>query len=305
MIIILEGPDGAGKSVLAETLKIRLTKEGWTVVSHHHGPYPELKDPSLYYLTSMRRRVHAGLARYAVILDRSWLSEPIYGQALRGGIDRVGLGSRRMLERVALRCGALVVKCYPPYATAKANWARRKGLELTDDNAAFDKIYEGYLLTKTDLPVIMYDYTGERGQLDRILEIAIAEAERAKSSPKDGIGYWHEDSVLLVGDRVSQYGWPDLPFVAFKRGGCSAWLAEKLEAWGVREHQLYWLNAYRQSPELLGWPQAPRRVIALGTLAGSWLDRAGVEHMLVQHPQAHKRFHHHEEYLGLKEALLR
>lgn len=306
MIIILEGPDGAGKSVLAETLKIRLTKERWTVVSHHHGPYPDLKDPSLYYLASLRRRAHLALARHAVILDRSWLSEPVYGQALRGGIDRVGIASRRMLERVALKCGALVVLCYPPFTTCATNWAARKGLELVKHEHTIRLIYDLYapavLRFRTCLPMALYDYTGERGQLDAIM--ANVEALRGQVAPVPGIGLWKPYATLLVGDKVSRYGWPDLPFVSFKRGGCSAWLAERLETWGVGEQWLYWLNAHEQSPECLGWPEAPKKIVTLGQVAARWAERGGLSYTAVTHPQAHKRFHHNEEYLDLKEALL-
>jgi hypothetical protein len=305
MIIILEGPDGAGKSVLAETLRIRLTRDGWAVITHHHGPYPNLKDPSLYYLSSMRRRAHFKQARYAVILDRSWLSEPIYGEVLRGGLDRVGVASRRMLERVALKCGALVVLCYPPYEACRTNWQARRAQELVPDAAWLRAIHDLYaplrFLERTNLMVLRYDYAGERGQLDAILEAL--EIERQRLTPAAGIGLWSDSSTLLVGDRVSRHGWQDLPFVSFKKGGCSAWLATRLEAWGVSERRLYWVNAHEQSPELLGWPQAPKKIVALGQVAARWLERAGLDYASVPHPQAHKRFHFNEEYESLRQVL--
>lgn len=308
MIIILEGPDGAGKSVLARTLQVRLAREGWTVFMQHHGPYPSLKDPSLYYLASMRRRMHTRQARYAVILDRSWLSEPVYGQALRGGIDRVGVASRRMLERVALKAGTLVILCYPAYDVCLRNWAARRALELVVEDRAMRVIYNLYAPDKvrerTSLPVLTYDYAdGPRDALEDLVLPAI-EYERNRPAPAPGIGRWGSDSALLVGDRVSQYGWPDLPFVSFKKYGCSAWLAERLEAWGVGEDKLYWLNAFEQTPEALGWGDAPKKIVTLGNNAAQWAERAGLTYMQAVHPQAHKRFHYNEDYESLKEALL-
>lgn len=301
MIIILEGPDGAGKSLLAHTLGIRLEKMGLMTVSSHHTSYPGLKDPSLRYLASLRRDWQHKPNR-VVILDRSWLSEPIYGQVLRGGVDRVGLASRRMLERVALKSGAVVVRCYPPYEVCQRNWAQRQADELIQEPAYLKQVYDLYENMITNLPVLTYDYTGPRGQIDHIDEAVIR--MRNQVVPMDGIGYWHPTSTLLVGDRVSRYGWPDLPFVSFKRSGCSAWLAERLESWGFPEWRLYWLNAHQQHPEILGWSTAPKKVVALGEKASRWLERAGVEHQVAMHPQAHKRFHFAEEYKSLREALL-
>jgi hypothetical protein len=304
MIIILEGPDGAGKSVLATTLQHRLSAQGQKVTLRHHGPYPTVKDPSINYLGGLKRFGHSDNARQALVIDRCWLSEPIYGAALRKGVDRVGVASRRMLERVALKIGTIVVRCRPPFEVCQRNWAARKGIELIQDNEVLQQVHAlyGAMHEHTHLPVIDYDYTGARDALDPLWQMI--DALRHYRPPSVGIGAWSSKSMLLVGERVSRYGISDdLPFMSFHRGGCSQWLALQLEAWGVREDRLYWVNAATASPDFLGRVDAPPRAIALGQAAARWCRHAGLNYVTVPHPQHQKRFHHNEPYLSLKEAL--
>jgi len=199
-----------------------------------------------------------------------------------------------------------VILCRPSFETCQRNWAQRRAYELAQDNETIKKIYDGYapeaLASATSLPVVAYDYTGTRDALEPALAQIIALKDYAP--PEAGVGRWHPDSTLLVGDRVSRYGFNDLPFVSFTRGGCSQWLAQKLEGWGVPESKLYWVNALGLDPEFLGHEGAPKRVVALGANAARWCERAGIGFTRVAHPQAHKRFRFNEEYADLKEALL-
>ena len=120
--------------------------------------------------------------------------------------------------------------------------------------------------------------------------------------------------AVLVGDRpqpgaprwAAEMGWP---FISGLRTGCSAWIAETLDAGGIAEESLLWINARRQSGEVdlramqrihdvAGDgedPQVPL-VIALGRHASKALDEAGTPHEEVHHPQHWKRFHHGEPY---------
>ena len=107
MIIILEGPDGGGKTTLAETLRAQLQSNGMTHVIKH-GPYKGVQSEDLCKIF-FRSMSQALTYDDHVIMDRSWLSEPIYGNVYRKGENRVDMPRRRMLERVALSRGAVVV----------------------------------------------------------------------------------------------------------------------------------------------------------------------------------------------------
>src|SRR4051812_18522188 len=116
-LVILEGPDGAGKTTLAE----QLGRRGWLVV--HLGPFLQVDDDlARLYVEAMMPAI---LGHADVVLDRCWLSEIPYGLVMRDGDDRLGW-QRRLLERLALRCRATVIRCLPPREIAKSWWTARR-----------------------------------------------------------------------------------------------------------------------------------------------------------------------------------
>jgi hypothetical protein len=238
-----------------------------------------------------------------VVFDRSWLSELPYGLAFREGRDRLGDASRRMLERLALRCGAAVVRCDPGWERVRANFMARRHLEMLDNEEQLEVVYDVYRTQTTDLPCCVYDY-----QADGVM---LLQPERAARHPLGlgSAGAWSalDDGVVLVGQDYAEvkdvdplYRWP---FASFNRGGCSQWLAQELERAEVPESRLFWINA-DQPLELL--PPISGRVIALGRQAGQRLAALNIHRDEVQHPQHHKCFAHRARYPlidMIKEAL--
>lgn len=308
-VIIVEGPDGCGKSVLATDLARRRG-----ALLTRHGPYPG--DGARVWL----RYLEAMLPAYAdvadVVLDRSWLSEPIYGAAYRGGTNRISVAARRALERVALGRDAAVVMCRVPKLRCFENFRRRKaeGGEYLDDVKQLNAVYDGYKrLTYaagyggafTDR-WWHYDFTDEEKNVDGLaVDLNYGSAKTENLGP--GIGAWRPGEVtLLVGERPGGFGgrW-HLPFVSDQ--GCSAWLAEQLEAAKIPERDLYWINA-RQSRGERDWTWSdflddlrPKKVIALGEDAVAWCQDATTSYVAVDHPQYWKRFHHSKPYPLIKE----
>jgi len=219
---------------------------------------------------------------------------------------------------------AVVVLCAPPYEICRENWqagrerdeemftseikhfaewAKFKALQSTFQTPASALMVDA---PRTELPVVTYDYTKDSvyDVMDRICDY------RPGYNQGPGIGCFEHGTFLLVGDESNKRSNPlALPFVADE--GCSPWLAACLDAWGVAEGDLYWINATRADGlETDGrfthvlWPS---RVIALGDEAQRWVKRrdfaGGTQLIHVPHPQYWKRFNHHAEYTPLKEAL--
>jgi hypothetical protein len=139
-VLIFEGPDGAGKSTLAEAVAARLD---YAVV--HHGPYPEVTEGAdLFdrYLDSMMPAIRG---RCGVVLDRCWISEIPYGLAFRDGRDRLGTTLRARLEALAWVVDARIVLCLPPWRHVLANFEMRKGKEYLPDAARLRTVYDWYL----------------------------------------------------------------------------------------------------------------------------------------------------------------
>ncbi len=291
-VTIFEGPDGSGKTTLVDHLSKKLGPDFKVI---NHGPYPGEAQIAHYYRASLMET-----ERHHVFLDRCWLAEPIYGAAFRGGADRVGVASRRMLDRIALGRDGVVVLCRPPYEKCRETFVQRKGIEYLDTPEQLNDVYRRYGKMVTDLPVVCYDYTNDN--MDDVIDRVVKARGPVNTGP--GIGHWDPGHVtLMVGDRMNgKPGDPlsDLPFVSFNEGGCSAWLARGLESASVPEDELYWINAFDRNGDAT-WDDfvgelSPKKVIALGENAAAWCAAAGVKYSRVQHPQFWKRFRSSEHY---------
>lgn len=131
---------------------------------------------------------------------------------------------------------------------------------------------------------------------------AVPPAARAVDAPRlawPGLGTSLPGSALVVGDRPGA-GWSgrlNWPFISGHRGGCSAWLAEQLEAGGVPETRLHWINATTQdgTPTSYVFVQLlrPKLIVALGRNAAKWCagGNSTCDYEEVHHPQHWKRFH--------------
>lgn len=305
-ITIFEGPDGAGKSTLAQEYA-QCTGAKYI----HHGPYKQVGDGlARMFVESM---LPALLGYQDVVLDRCWLSEPIYADAFRGGNDRVGMARARLLDRLALRCGAVVVKCLPPWAFVKETFNGRKAEEYLDDDAQLLKVYGDYQHgLNTQLHEVEHDYTKH---LNKPLSLVVmndvkpmVDMMRSKS-PCHSIrintaGNW-DAPIVIVGEDFGEhknndamYQWP---FGSLNGNGCSFWLARELEEAGISEQSLLWVNAdeLARVPEFFDW-HAGKRFVSLGDKAENTLLEAGQTCSPVHHPQYWKRFQSGRPYPLIK-----
>lgn len=150
MILIIEGPDGAGKTTFAK---------GFGGKYYHEGPPPTDMGPGNlldYYLGKVRRATHE-----TTVFDRLALGEVIYGPHLRG-TSRLSLDDYAKFVHETRRLGARHVLCLPPFETCLRNWASRAyvGRELIASEYVFSRTYEAFeryhAATWTDL---IFDYT--------------------------------------------------------------------------------------------------------------------------------------------------
>jgi thymidylate kinase len=274
MIIILEGPDGSGKTTLSEKLRQMLNIDRMTNVIKH-GPYTGVSTEDLCK-TYFRSMASALTYDDHVIMDRSWLSEPIYGNVYRNGINRIDKQRQRMLERVALARGAVVVHCQPDFALCVDTFKMRKGEEYLDNVEQLGAVYEGYesLPLQTCLPVIHYDY--EKDDVKSLLQKIVARSVVNKAS---GGGAFKEGNILMLCDKGPRANMRPsaaiVPFINFlDNDGPSRMLVETLEREGVPESDIYWIN----TQNYLGVPASasfvkdlkPSVIFALGNNAFSW-----------------------------------
>lgn len=281
-LTIFEGPDGAGKTTAS-----RAFAEATGARYHHHGVYAGLGHSALanIYVESM---LPALRGERDVVLDRSWLSEAPYGEAFRGGDDRLGTATCRMLDRLALSCSTLLVSCQPAWETIRENFLKRKGLEYLDSVEQLQHVYERYAGMHHDLPTILHNYQ----QSGTVYGTDSFRSEAHPVSLSLGSAGTLAARVLLVGESFGpakpgdhQHRWP---FASWSSAGCSRWLTEQLEAAKLNESDLLWANADTEAlPELVTYPDL---IIALGVEASAALEKLGADHQLMPHPQFWKRF---------------
>ena len=287
-LTIFEGCDGSGKSTAAKAFA---QATGAKYV--HFAALPRVSAGlARMYVEAM---LPALLGYQDVVFDRCWLSENPYGVAFREGQDRLGDASRRMLERLALRCGAVLVRCNPGWEAVKQSYMSRKHLEMLDDVGQLKQVFELYEHEPTDLPEVHHDYTIAYGHppYDAI------ESARFERHPLDvaSAGNWGANTVLIgesFAERKDTDAFYQWPFGSFSNEGCSQWLTDKIDLVDVGEDDLLWVNADQDVSFL--YDLQPEKIIALGNLAYERLYKLKIQATAVPHPQAWKRFNNGQRY---------
>lgn len=280
-ITIFEGVDGSGKTTAAKAFA-----EKTRAVYVHFGPLPGVdKGLARIYIEAA---LPALLGYQDVVFDRSWLSEVPYGTVFRGGADRLGKASCRMLERLFMRCATQVVACDPGWGAIEASFKARKGDEYLETVDQLRQVYDLYLDSGSDLPIVKYDYTSNTSW-DR-------EFRTRPHFVDMGTTGNNQAKVLLVvencGNHKEHDSWHQAPFMSFSRTGCSQWLTNQLEAGGIHEACLLWCNSDRLRPSTV----IGKKVVALGDTASARLTEWEVPHEKAPHPQGWKRFHAGDPY---------
>lgn len=290
-LTIFEGPDGGGKTTAA----IEYAKEtGAHYV--HLGSFPSLREGlARMYVEAMMPAI---LGHADVVMDRCWMSEPIYGSIYRGAPRLTGV-EVRMLERLAMRCATVVVRCMTTKDEMLNHWRGRLASELVKDETKMRAIIDAYVNMPTSLPLVEWNYLMHPSEHLQVLEDDELRTIAHKTS------WWSAGNIdpgawLLVGEAFANHAPHDplyqWPFGSFG-GKASRWLTLQLIAAGISEDQLAWVNADDPSFEEVSDMFSSRRIVALGAKAVTRLGAAGVvNHKAVEHPSYWARFKADEPY---------
>lgn len=143
--IIIEGPDGSGKTTLIRELL-------------HTFQYPTIHvvQPGAPHILQMIKLIYAS----PVIFDRFHLSPVVYGKVLRDGPE-LKQDSVDLLEGLLLERGFVQIICLTRIETMLVNNQKEEQLwETVREVPVIEKLYEAYLLeaSRTKIPTLLYDY---------------------------------------------------------------------------------------------------------------------------------------------------
>lgn len=283
-LIILEGPDGAGKTTLAKHLAAR----GYQV--RHEGPPPASANTEEKIFQRYLRPLLRLRADGYTVFDRWHLGEPIYGQICRG---KTHFTSRAedLLERYLAAVGAQVVICLPPWRHVLQTWLARKKFEYVRTADQLREIYLAYFdlyeRKSAARGYVHYDYTRHRPTY-----FANCITFGKNEALPVGLAGYPGARFLFVGERAADKKSP--PFLS--TANCSRFLYDALRASGYEERDLCFANAIAplgaaKVGEVLAWAKKSKLVVVtLGQKAYQAALTAGDKFYALEHPQFVKRF---------------
>lgn len=173
-MIVVEGPDGAGKTTLARALSniygFRIEGKNKNDRSEPDGPPKRSAKERTWEALGLAVAAHTPV----VIYDRLFVSELIYGPIVRHSIE-FGSRERQQCELIFAALGVPFILCLPPKETVLENLARGEQYARGQQSEIY-QAYESYWppLLNTE----KYDYT--RDGLEKITHRIDVYLERRK-----------------------------------------------------------------------------------------------------------------------------
>jgi thymidylate kinase len=150
MIIIIEGPDGSGKTTLAK----KIAEQAGYEYLHNVQPEYDGHDASMVQMYEDLIKSHTNL-----VLDRAWYSEMAYGPTMRDH-SSISYPDMYRLEELVAKKGGMIIHC-----TDSVNilWKRcqKRGEDYIIHKADFVDIVEAFneiMSVPHIIPVVKYDY---------------------------------------------------------------------------------------------------------------------------------------------------
>lgn len=174
MLVIVEGPDGSGKTTLAAEIIKELADEPNHVTVYQHACKPE-RDARLEYTEPLEGyRPGTGVS---FVLDRWHLGEMVYGPLHRGGAG-LTRSDFRDVEKFLDERGAVVVLCNGPTGVL-AKRLRKRGEEPNTNHLRQEAHLFDITARTSELPVVQSP-VGMEVPADQIVALARDREEERK-----------------------------------------------------------------------------------------------------------------------------
>lgn len=322
-LILLDGPDCAGKTTLAKAIEAEVKTQGGKAAVHHLGmPEPdkcwELHGEALLsYVEEMITQDKV------IIADRHFLSEGVYAAVYRKGSEYPF--TMRYMDMLFDRYRALKVICCPPVDDVVRVHADMKKVRREEYDSGMDKVarrferiwhdqvnrnlapgreYTEQLMLSGGVADKQlwyhYDYTQHNTQqFARELLVDLDKEQWFYGEDTWDLAFTGTPgplSTLLVGDKMSQQNPLGIPF--FANTDSSLFLAKSLHNLMIPAERLCIANINDKDgvPTVRYLAERCRHVIALGKNAERSLQMHDIDYnAYVRHPQHARRFNHNDD----------
>ena len=162
MLVVLEGPDGAGITTFKDDLKKRLLgiNPNFKIVDTHNGPYDTPDDAYLAFLNQLVAVEEDRHNQMIFFLDRCHISERIYSEVFRE--TKIDDDRYESLDLRMRKLAPILILCLPPMEVAMTNWEDSKE-EMFRDKLQYIQVYRKYEKFRdyTKCLYRKYDYTSD------------------------------------------------------------------------------------------------------------------------------------------------
>lgn len=154
MFIIVEGPDGAGKTTLVKKLQHQFDSDDKTFKLVHFG---RIDDPSKYFDLYFKT-IKDAEGVDVTVFDRSWYSDRVYGPVMRGQEEMTFENARKLDQAIFTYGGGMIIYCDSPISILWQRCRERGETYITDvrDLSKIATLYRQEI-EASNLPVVYYD----------------------------------------------------------------------------------------------------------------------------------------------------
>ena len=296
-MIIVEGPDGSGKTTLINRLgykrrHLRALRAGRGADGDRKQGWGGSDEASIAYTRQLLRAQWDEQYQYPslppIAFDRFHLSELVYGPLLRGA-SGITKEEALLLNRVITGFGIPVILCIPPLKVTIDNVMRQGRERPAYQTESFLRTaYERFALFAAYNNVQIYDFTQDPTPFQKL---------PLSKCPPGVIGSPSARYFIVAETSTLPCG---LPWLSMRKDG-SGYLNRALWAAGFEENQLAFTIAHRDLRRTYDSRFLGADVIAVGKKAAKACLTCKLAAIEIPHPQYWSRFHadKHEDYVNI------